>query len=500
MHRVDSVRTGFLFHVGFPAMASTPSILPEPYQNALEVSGPRLLRPGAGSITAMGISAGFAWGVGTSAYQIEGAWRSGGKGESIWDRFLHDQEIEPTGDVACDHYNRLESDLDLLADLGVNAYRFSTAWTRVLPDGLEAVSPAGIAFYDRLVDGLLARDITPWLTLYHWDLPQALHERGGWPVRDSIEWFARYTQVMTEHFGDRVANWITINEPWVSSFLGYRDGIFAPGEQDFSTALRAAHHQLVAHGEATRIIHESVPGASVGIALDCRPATPASDTVVDIDATRHFDGFRNRWFFDPVFGKGYPQDMLDSYVAEGMLPDDLILPGDLVTIAEPIDFCGINYYTSIRIDASSRDQEFSEGPVGSPAADGYTEMGWKIEPGSLGAFIRRVHDEWQPPSIVITENGASFSDGPGPGGQVHDARRIDYLDEHIHQIEKSREAGIPVDGYFVWSFLDNLEWVSGFVQRFGLVHVDHTTQARTIKDSGYWYRDRIAAGTGAPAD
>jgi beta-glucosidase len=447
----------------------------------------------------MGIPTDFAWGVGTSSYQIEGAWQSDGKGESIWDRFLHDRDIQPNGDIACDHYDRLDGDLDLLSSLGVNAYRFSTAWARVLPDGVGDVNPPGLAFYDRLVDGLLARGITPWITLYHWDLPQALHEEGGWPVRVSVDWFARYTQVMTEHFGDRVKNWITINEPWVSSFVGYRDGIFAPGEQDFSTALRAAHHQLLSHGVATRIIREAVPDARVGIALDCRPALPASPDIEDIEATRHFDGFRNRWFFDPVFGRGYPTDMLDGYSATGRLPADLILPGDLSTIAEPLDFCGINYYTSIRIDASSKEQEFSEGPIGHPAAPGHTEMGWRIDPEALGAFVRRVHEEWQPSSIVITENGASFSDGPGSDGRVHDTRRIKYLDEHISQIDRLRREGVPVDGYFVWSFLDNLEWVSGFAQRFGLVYVDHTTQARTIKDSGYWYRDRVSADMGIPA-
>ena len=442
----------------------------------------------------MGHSPDFTWGVGTSAYQIEGAWQSDGKGESIWDRFLHDRDIQPNGDDACDHYHRLESDLDLLEILGVNAYRFSAAWTRVLPDGTGEVNAAGLEFYDKLVDGLLARGVEPWLTLYHWDLPQALQDAGGWPDRESVDWFTQYTQVMVDHFGDRVTNWITINEPWVSAFLGHRDGIFAPGEQSFSSALRAAHHQLLAHGRAVRVIKEAVPDARVGIALDCRPAIPASDWAADVAAAIHFDGFRNRWFFDPVFGKGYPADMVEDYSATGRLPADLILPGDLEVIAEPIDFCGINYYTSIRIDASSKETDFTEGPVGNPAAPGYTEMGWRIDPDALGNYLRLVHDTWQPASLVITENGASFSDEPGPEGQVHDELRIDYLDQHIAQIEQLREEGLPIDGYFVWSFLDNLEWVSGFAQRFGLVHVDHTTQARTIKDSGYWYRDRIAAG------
>ncbi len=442
----------------------------------------------------------FTWGVGTSAYQIEGAWCSEGKGESIWDRFFHERQTTPNGDVACDHYHRLDTDLDLLADLGVDAYRFSTAWARVLPEGIGKPNPAGLAFYDRLVDGLLARGITPWLTLYHWDLPQILHESGGWPVRESVHWFAEYTELMADRFGDRVNNWITINEPWVASFLGYRDGIFAPGEQDFATALRAAHHQLLAHGAATRILRDAVPNAQIGIALDCRPALPASDSAADIAATRHFDGFRNRWFFDPVFGKGYPQDMVAAYTESGTMPEGLILPGDTDMIAAPVDFCGINYYTSLLIDSTVAEREATEGPVGAPAVPGYTEMGWRIDPDALGAFLRRVHTEWKPPSIVVTENGASFSDGPSPDGRVHDTRRIDYLDSHIAQVESLRQEGIPVDGYFVWSFLDNLEWVSGFAQRFGLVHVDHSTQARTIKDSGYWYRDRIDQSADAPAD
>lgn len=438
----------------------------------------------------------FAWGVGTSAYQIEGSWDADGKRESIWDRFLHASLHQPNGDVACDHYVRLDSDLELLSDLGVNAYRFSTAWTRVLPDGSGEPNEAGLAFYDRLIDGLLDRGIEPWLTLYHWDLPQALQDQGGWANRRSVAWFDHYATVMFERFGDRVGRWITINEPWVSAFLGHRDGMFAPGSTDWSTALLAAHHQLLAHGEATRAIRVQSATAQVGIALDCRPASPASESRADIEATRHFDGFRNRWFFDPVFGKGYPPDMLEDYSLRGRIPPDMIEPNDLDVIAEPIDFCGLNYYTSISIDASDTENDRPEGPIGAPAPEGFTEMGWKIDPRALGDFLRRMDTEWNPPAIVVTENGASFSDGIADDGRVHDDRRIDYLDRHIREIESAQEEGIPVDGYFVWSFLDNLEWMSGFEQRFGLVHVDHTTQVRTIKDSGRWYRDRILGSAG----
>ncbi len=465
---------------------------PSPHPPSLVGSG--VDRPG--TIENMGTQEHFRWGAGTSAYQIEGAWSTDGKGESIWDRFLHERPAMTSGDSACDHYRRLDEDLDLLADIGVNAYRFSTAWTRIIPDGDGDVNPAGFAFYDRLIDGLIARGIEPWPTLYHWDLPQALQNAGGWPSRESVGWFARYTSVMVDHFGDRVSHWITVNEPWVSSFLGHADGVFAPGSHSWRDALLAAHHQLLAHGEAARIIHSRDRNSSVGIALDCRPAVPLTDDPADVAATDHFDGFRNRWFFDPVFGKGYPADMVTAYESTGRLPDNMVQPGDMDSIAEPIEFCGVNYYTSIGIDASTAEDDQAEGPVGPSGADGYTEMGWKIDPDALGGFVRRIHAEWQPDSIVITENGASFSDGVGADGLVHDIRRIDYLSSHIDQVESLRADGVPVDGYFVWSLLDNLEWTSGFDQRFGLIHVDHTTQRRTIKDSGYWYRDRIARGMG----
>jgi beta-glucosidase len=249
---------------------------------------------------------------------------------------------------------------------------------------------------------------------------------------------------------------------------------------------------LLAHGEAVRTIRRLQPDASVGIALDCRHATPATDSPEDIAATKHFDGFRNRWFFDPVFGKGYPPDIVEVYEGLGRLPSDMIQPGDMEAIAEPTDFLGINFYTSLAVSAGSEELDDSEGPVGAPAQPGFTEMGWRVDPEALGAFLRRVHTDWNPPPMVITENGASYSDGVSADGRVHDARRTDYLSDHIDQIDQVRSEGVGVGGYFVWSFLDNLEWKSGFDQRFGIVHVDHSTQTRTIKDSGFWYRDHIA--------
>lgn len=437
----------------------------------------------------------FSWGVGTSAYQIEGAWDTDGKGPSIWDTMAHSLPMASTGDVACDHYNRLEKDLDLLASTGVTAYRFSTSWPRVLPEGTGTPNDQGLDFYHRLVDGLVARDIEPWLTLYHWDLPQALQDRGGWANRESTEWFAQYASLMADRFGDQVTNWITINEPWVTAFLGHLDGSFAPGLQDWSTALAAAHHQLVGHGLAVRAIRERAPSARIGMALDCRPSIPASAADEDTAANRHFDGFRNRWFFDPVFGKGYPKDMLEMYRLAGRLPEDLIRVDDENLIATPIDFCGVNYYTSVRIEAGSEEMDDPEGPRGVNPPDGFTEMGWLIDPDALEEFLVRVDEEWSPLSIIVTENGASFNDGPNEDGIIRDSRRIDYLDSHVNATLRARDRGVPVDGYFVWSFLDNLEWRDGFAQRFGLVWVNHDTQQRTIKESGHWYRDRIAHET-----
>lgn len=442
----------------------------------------------------------FQWGVGTSAFQIEGAWAEDGKGESIWDRFLHESGATPNGDRTCDHYHRLEGDLDLLTRLGINSYRFSTSWPRVLPQGTGPTNEKGLAFYDRLIDGLLERDVEPWLTLYHWDLPQSLQDQGGWANRDAADWFAEYATVMVERFGDRVTNWITINEPWVSSFLGHHDGVFAPGLTDWNMAITTAHHQLLAHGAAVRAIRAEAPAASVGIALDCRPAYPLSSSRPDVEAAAHFDGFRNRWFFDPIFGKGYPSDIERSYATDARMPSSLVLEGDMQKIAEPIDFLGVNYYTSIRIDAGSAEADDSEGHVGAPADIGFTEMGWKIDAPAFGEFLRRIDAEWAPSSIVVTENGASFSDGPDASGSIHDDRRIAYLENHIAEIDRARAAGVPIDGYFIWSFLDNLEWVSGFDQRFGLIHVDHDTQMRTVKDSGFWYREHIASRRNTPAD
>jgi beta-glucosidase len=300
---------------------------------------------------------------------------------------------------------------------------------------------------------------------------------------------------MTEALGD-ATNWITHNEPWVATFLGHLEGVFAPGHQDWQESLAVAHHILLSHGAALERIKEIRPDARVGLALDCRPAIPASDDESDVAATKAFDGFRNRWFFDPVFGKGYPDDMRKRWTDLGRMSTkpEWLRDGDLDIIARPVDFVGINYYTTLRVAAGQEESEESEGRIGADPTPGHTEMGWKIDPAGLGGFLRRVHDEYRPPSIMVTENGASYSDAPDESGVIDDTRRIEYLEGHIDTVLETRADGVPVDGYFVWSLLDNLEWVAGYSQRFGLVWVDHDSLRRLPKESFHWYRDRIARG------
>ncbi|HSM44409.1 MAG TPA: GH1 family beta-glucosidase [Acidimicrobiia bacterium] len=436
----------------------------------------------------------FVWGVATSAFQIEGARHVDGKGESIWDRFADEGRLRDGGESPADHYHRLEEDLELLAGLGVDAYRFSTAWTRVIPDGDGEVNHAGIRFYRRLIDGLVERGIEPFLTLYHWDLPQALQDRGGWTTRETIDAFARYARIMAEELGDGVGRWITHNEPWVTAFLGHRDGVFAPGMTGWETGLTAGHNLMVSHGRATQAIRDVVSDARVGIALDCRPSVPADEN--SVDTNRYFDGFRNRWFFDPVFGHGYPEDMVDDYTRRGHLRDGLatfVSDGDLEEIAAPIDFLGLNYYTTLTITAGADESNEPEGPVGPDPLERYTEMGWRNDPGGLNDFLARVSTDYGPQSILVTENGASYSDGPDEEGNIDDRRRIEYLDSHIAAVMTARGRGIPVDGYFAWSLLDNLEWIEGLSQRFGLVWIDEHTGERIPKASYHWYRQRIEA-------
>jgi beta-glucosidase len=435
----------------------------------------------------------FVWGTATSAYQIEGGRFRDGNGDSIWDRFADSGAMPNTGDVTCDHFHRWREDVALMAELGVNAYRFSTAWTRILPDGDGAVNSEGLGFYDRLVDELLANGIAPWLTLYHWDLPQTLQDRGGWPERATVSAFERYADVVSKALGDRVKHWITQNEPWVTAHLGHRFGLFPPAIRDWDAALQAGHHLLLSHGRAAPIIRSNAAGAEVGISIDCRPSRPRSEAQEDVAANRVYDRLRNRWFLDPVFGKGYPNGVLEEVATKATM-EALGRPEDHETIAAPIDFLGLNYYTSKVIGAGDEYGEDDDFPAGPRQPDRVTEMGWRQTPGALTEYLRLLADRYAPPQIVITENGASYSDAPGPDGIIHDQRRIAYLRDHLAATADALQGGVPVGGYFVWSLLDNLEWVHGYRQRFGIVWVDHRTGERIPKDSYRWYRAVATTG------
>jgi len=429
----------------------------------------------------------FVWGVATASYQIEGAWDEDGKGESIWDRFSHTPgkvENGDTGDVACDHYHRWREDVALMKDLGLNAYRFSIAWPRILPEGRGTVSQAGIDFYSELVDALLAEGIEPFATLYHWDLPQVLEDQGGWPDRMVVDAFVEFADVVTRALGDRVKNWTTFNEPWVSAFVGYEEGRHAPGISNMETAVAAAHHLMVSHGLAVPVIRDNCPNANVGIVLNLTPQEPASLSIADRIAATWVDGYINRWFLDALVGRGYPQDMVDSFGNEL----DFIQPGDMAAIAVPLDYLGINYYTR----GIARSDEISEAenlPQTVFQGDEITEMDWEVYPKGLYNMLGRLHFDYNFPVIYITENGAAFPDEVGPDGQVDDQDRLSYIKRHLEMTHKAIQIGVPVKGYFAWSFLDNFEWAFGYTKRFGIVYVDYETQKRIPKSSAKWYRD-----------
>lgn len=437
---------------------------------------------------------GFLWGTATSSYQIEGAWNEDGKGESIWDRFSHTPgkvKNDETGDVANDHYHRWPEDIQIMKDLGLKAYRFSISWPRILPAGRGEVNQAGLDFYSRLVDGLLAAGIEPFVTLYHWDLPQALQDEGGWAVRSTAEAFVEYADVVSRHLGDRVKNWITHNEPWVVAFIGNWEGRHAPGNQDFGTAVTISHHLLLSHGWAVPVIRQNSPDAQVGITLNLGPMVPASPSVADYQAARHSDGHLNRWFLDPLYGRHYPADMVETYKAQGHLPHGMnfVQDGDLDTIAVPIDFLGINYY----MRGIARDENAADNlpPTVIKRGD-ITEMGWEVYAPGLFELLSRLHFDYRVPKMYITENGASYSDGPDGNGRVADTRRLNFLRDHFTAAHKAMQHGVPLAGYFVWSFMDNFEWAHGYGQRFGIVWVDYETQERIPKDSALWYKDVIA--------
>lgn len=426
--------------------------------------------------------AGFVWGTATSAYQIEGAWNEDGKAESIWDRFAHTKgriRDGTSGDVACDHYHRWKGDVELMKELGVNAYRFSISWPRILPEGTGTPNSPGLDFYHRLVDRLLAADIEPFVTLYHWDLPQALQDRGGWPERATAEAFVEYADLVSARLGDRVRNWITVNEPWVAADHGYLTGIHAPGHRDETEHVRAAHHLLLAHGRSVSVIRSNCKPARVGISLNLVPQTPGSNLPADRREADLADGRVNRWFLDPLAGRGYPSDILE----EDRIDLGWVDPGDMQEISSHMDFLGVNYYSRTVVGGSEDDPR-----VG---ANGYTDMGWEIYAEGMFALLERLHREYPFSAYMVTENGAAFPDELDDEGRVLDLDRIRYLDEYLDAIRRAIESGVPVEGNFVWSLLDNFEWAEGHSKRFGLIYVDFPSQMRIVKESGRWYREVV---------
>jgi beta-glucosidase len=433
-----------------------------------------------------GFPANFVWGAATASYQIEGAVNEDGRGESIWDRFSHTRGTilnDDTGDVADDHYHRWQGDIELMQQLGLGAYRFSIAWPRVYPRGTGEVTVAGLDFYDRLVDGLLAAGITPFVTLYHWDLPQALQDQGGWSNPATIDAFATYAETVARRLGDRVRNWITHNEPWVVAFVGHYRGRHAPGIRDLPTALRVAHHLLLSHARAVPLLRATSPGSQVGITLNFSTSRPASDSAADRHAADLHDQYVNRWFLDPLFGRGYPAELAQVLGSRFVAPSS----EELQEIAAPIDFLGINYYCPayLRHGGELGFQQESEQEL---AGRGFelTTMGWPVVPAAFHELLTRIGREYRPPLIYITENGGAFDDRLS-NGRVPDPRRLAYLESHLGAVQRAIHDGVPVQGYFVWSLLDNFEWALGYAQRFGVIYVDYTTQERVIKDSGHWY-------------
>ncbi|MCK4774827.1 MAG: beta-glucosidase, partial [Candidatus Krumholzibacteria bacterium] len=397
--------------------------------------------------------------------------------------------------VACDHYHRWREDIDLMTRLGVNAYRFSIAWPRILPAGRGTVNAAGLDFYDKLVDALVDEGIRPFITLYHWDLPQKLQDNGGWLSRDTVDAFVEYADVVTARLGDRVKHWMTHNEPWCIAHLGHDSGEHAPGIKDPAGALRAAHHVLLSHGRACPVIRKNVPDARVGIVLNLTPSSPASNNPEDADASRWFDGFFNRWYLDPLFHGGYPEDVVEDRIAAGHLESrqlPFVRPGDMETISAPMDFLGVNYYSRVVMRAG--EDAWPEAVQVVPD-DGLTDMGWEVYPQGLTELVERVYREYGPQRIYITENGAAYPDGPDESGCVADTRRIDFMRGHLRACQRAIESGVPLAGYFAWSLMDNFEWAHGYERRFGLYWVDYKTQKRIPKDSAFWYHDVIAANT-----
>ena len=472
-------------------------------QQAIDLTATPKRVAGARRVGGIELPPGFELGVATASYQIEGAVDEGGRGRSIWDTFSHTPGRVAggdTGDVACDHYHRYAQDVRLMADLGVDSYRFSVAWPRIQPQGRGAANPAGLAFYDRLVDSLLEQGIAPAVTLYHWDLPQALEDTGGWRNRDTAQRFADYAALVHDHLGDRVQRWITLNEPFCSSFLGYATGAHAPGAQEGEGALAVAHHLLLGHGLAVAALRaEARPGQEVGITLNLQPVSAATDSPEDVAASERALLAANLLFTDPVLAGRYPDLARQTYA--GLTDFGYLQDGDLATIAAPLDFLGVNYYFPSRVRAAPYAQDdpalrtaddLGTLDVISPDEE-LTAMGWPVDPAGLTRLLGWLRDSYPTlPPVYITENGRACDDVVSPDGRVDDPDRVRYLDGHLRAVVDAIEAGVDVRGYYCWSLLDNFEWGEGYAKRFGLVHVDFATQQRTPKASFHWFRSLIA--------
>jgi beta-glucosidase len=433
----------------------------------------------------------FLWGAASSSYQIEGAWDADGKGLSIWDEFTRRPGVIAGGEdgrVACDHYHHYREDVALMKAMGLQAYRFSISWPRILPAGRGRVNQAGLDFYARLVEELLEAGIQPFATLYHWDLPLVLQEQGGWPERSTADAFVEYTDVVTRFLGDRVAAWTTFNEPFISAHLGYATGSHAPGHTSLSESLRAAHHMLLAHGRALPVIRQNAPRAQAGIVLNLGPCTPAVDDEATRAQTRLADGMIHRWYLDPLAGRGYPADMVAYYGVD----QEYVAPGDLAEIAAPLDFLGVNYYSRSVIHAGEMPFHGHAADPVTPGPDA-TVLGWEVYPRGLTDILTRLHTEYAFPALYVTENGAAYTDELTPDGAVHDPLRVAYLERHLAACAAAIQAGAPLKGYFVWSLMDNFEWAAGYAIRFGVVYIDYPTQRRVLKDSALWYGRMIAA-------
>ncbi|MCA2002181.1 MAG: beta-glucosidase [Chloroflexi bacterium] len=435
----------------------------------------------------------FLWGASTSAFQIEGAWNEDGKGESVWDRFNHKRHAILNGDnadVACDHYRHMPEDVQIMKDMGLQSYRFSISWPRVLPEGRGAVNQKGLDFYDRLVDQLLAANILPNATLHHWDFPQALQDLGGWNNRDSADWFADYARLMFERLGDRVEFWATHNEPWVVAALGYGQGVFAPGIADASQQYQSAHHLLLSHGKAAQLFRQGGYKGKIGIVLNAAYHVPASDGEADRAACQRVEDDEVNFFMDALYRGQYPQELMEWIGVHA----PRIKPGDMALIRQPIDFLGVNYYMTFKVSYAAHGGLLKQSSK-QAAFNGWNHSttGFGFNPDGLTQLLLRFKEKYNNPVMYVTENGVALADVPDENGFVNDALRIEYIEAHLSAIAKAIEAGADTRGYYAWSLLDNFEWASGYMPRFGLVRVDYENGKRTPKQSALWYRNLIAA-------